>query len=82
VSRAAEPAAARVLVVLRAWERSPARGWAAGGSWALIQVDEAFDPAATDAADPEYQGLVAVFADGSRLTTGAEGWRIGRRHST
>jgi len=82
VSRADESAAARVLAVLRAWERSPARGWTAGGSWALIQADEAFDPAATDTADPEDRGLVAIFADGSRLTTGAEGWRIGRRHST
>jgi len=82
VSRADESAAARVLAVLRSWERSPARGWTAGDSWALIQGDEDFDPAATDAADPEYRGLVAVFADGSRLTKGADGWRIGRRHST
>ncbi len=82
MSRTAETAAVRALAVLRSWERSPARGWTAGGSWALIQADEAFDPAATDTADPEYRGLVAIFADGSRLTKGAEGWRIGRRHST
>ncbi len=82
MSRADESAAARVLAVLRSWERSPARGWTAGGSWALIQADEAFDLATTDAADPAYQGLVAVFTDGSRLTTGTDGWRIGRRHST
>jgi len=82
VSRTAETAAARVLVALRAWERSPVRGWTAGGSWTLIQGDEDFDPAATDAAAPAYRGLVAIFADGSRLTKGAEGWRIGRRHST
>ncbi len=82
MSRADETAAARVLAVLRSWERSPARSWTAGGSWTLIQADEAFDPAATDTADPEYQGLVAIFADGSRLTKGAEGWRTGRRHST
>ncbi len=82
MSRAGETAAARVLAVLQAWERSPARSWTVGGSWALIQGDEDFDPAATDAADPAYRGLVAVFADGSRLTKGAEGWRIGRCHST
>jgi len=82
VSRAGETAAARVLAALQAWERGPARGWTAGGSWALIQGDEGFDLAATDAADPEYRGLVAIFADGSRLTKGAEGWRLGRRHST
>ncbi len=82
VSRTAETAAARVLAALQPWERSPARGWTAGGSWALIQGDKDFDHAATDAADPEYRGLVAVFADGSRLTKGTEGWRIGRRHST
>jgi len=81
VSRADETAAARVLAVLRAWEHSPARGWTAGGwtaggwtaggwtaggSWALIRRDEGFDPAATDAADPEDQDLVAVVADGRR----------------
>jgi len=77
-----EPAAARVRVVLRARERSPTRGWTADGSWALIQADEAFDPAATDPATPADRGLVAIFAYGSRLTTGAEGWRIGRRYST
>ncbi len=82
MSRTAEAAAARVLAALRAWERSPARGWTAGGSWALIQGDAAFDPAATDAADSEDRGRVAVFADGSRLTRGTEGWRIGQRHST
>jgi len=82
VSRAGETAAARVLVVLQAWECSPAHGWTAGGCWALIQGDEGFDPTATDAADPAYRGLVAVFTDGSRLTKGAEGWRIGRHHST
>ncbi len=82
MSRADESAAARVLAALQTWERSPARGWTAGGSWALIQGDKDFDPAATDTADPEYRGLVAIFADGSRLTKGAEGWRIGRRHST
>jgi len=82
VSRAGETAAARVLAAIRAWERSPARGWIAGGSWALIQGDENFDPAATDAADPAYRGLVAIFADGSRLTKSAEGWRIGRGRST
>ena len=82
VSRTAETAAARVLAALQPWERSPARGRTAGGSWALIQADEAFDPAATDAADPKYQGLVTVFTDGSRLTKSAEGWRIGRHHST
>jgi len=82
VSQTAETAAARVLAVLRAWEHRSARGWTARGSWALIQGDEDFDPAATDTADPEYQGLVALFTDGSRLTKGAEGWRIGRCHST
>jgi len=82
VSWTAETAAACVLAALRAWERSPTRGWTAGGSWTLIQGDEGFDPAATDAADPEDRGLVAVFADGSRLTTGTDGWRVGRSHST
>ncbi len=77
VSRTAETAAA-----LQAWERSPARGWTAGGSWALIQGNQDFDPAATDAADPAYRGLVAIFADSSRLTKGAEDWRIGQHHST
>ena len=80
MSRTAEPAAARVLAALRAWEHSPACGWTAGGSWALIQGD--VDPAATDAAAPEDRGLVAVFVDGSRLAKDAEGWRVDRCRST
>jgi len=81
VSWTAETAAARVLAVLRAWEHSPVRDWTAGGSGALIQGDEDFDPAATDTADQDGASSPS-FADGSRLTKGAEGWRIGRRHST
>lgn len=82
MSRTTETAAARVPTAIQAWEGSLACGWTAEAAWALIQADNGVDPGATDAADAEDCGLVAVVADGSRLTSGTEGGRIGRCYST